>query len=540
MNTSGKHSQRRLSAQGGWTTIGIAGGLAAAGAAVWVLASAFLAAEGRLMRLALVNEAQTIINALRNHQADHAEALSSFADAAEAGWPDGVNNCAGGLAELSRLGYLAPVNAYGTVPAVSRADARLRWHLRCDGDAVTIELSSFGADWVCSDDPENVAAPCPEADLAVLVAAATGGAPYTEDDPGTAGASANDGPAKAFTSNNRFVRWSVFRGASYPALQRLGSRLLWRDFASGQTAGVPLPTSALSGIRLGPAEGPDTVEYPPGLAHQIQGPDTTGAATPDNSDDTAASGILNGLAMSMFYRARVYPFAAVDDDIYDTDASNDATLVPPVSALPVGSCPSGNPPTWQLGVESLRIVTRGYELDPAGAGLNLKGTPAGPDDAGGGTLLPTAWQAYDAGGITDRFRPEILVSVMLVLEPITGQTLTNVTFAGGPVASGDFDCPSHVLQGVVDSSVAAGPGWPYTAETISRACTRTDTGTPQVGALSQAVEAIPYVDLAWHCLSAAADCTNLTPDDLALRGRAAPSVRLVAAAYCDTFYDLRP
>ena len=221
------------------------------GVVTYMVMTIALAMDLRLRRQALAYEAAVIINALRAYQSDTAAALSSYTTAVEVGWPDAANPspCEGALTELATQGYL--MDRY-QISSVSAAEPRVRWEASCaDPQRFVLSLSSFGDVDICG--ATDLAGRCPDAGLAVLLAAVTGGEAIP--DPAATG--------------NRMIQWEIYRGAEHLALQRLGEELLWRDLRAGLNAGIQLPTTALDGVQFGRG---GITNSPFALAQLMRGP----------------------------------------------------------------------------------------------------------------------------------------------------------------------------------------------------------------------------------------------------------------------------
>ena len=465
---------------------------------------------------ALIDEANIIINAVRAYQADEAAPLSDYRDAAEVGWPgtdrtstprdtdcgDALDILAGGGGRPNYISadYQDPPDGRGPQSLVVPT---LRWVTSCDGPAgqqFRLQLTSFGPAEICSEDPETRSGPCPARAVAQNLAGATSGA-VRDENPG--------GPSEDFDSSNEnfYVDWTVWRGAEYPALNRLSEMLLWKDYQDALQLGIERdrrPTTAFSGIRLGGwrDEDPDdndvrdgnAVTYwansPPNLARFIGG---VNEAEDTNNDDVIDAGDgagprplapplfnrIDGRSFAMFYRAtRHDPFA---------DAA-------PVFQLTDRPCPDPvtggvlTPPTWMAMVESVRIAFRGFSATgPAVANISLDAT--GVDRT---TLIPTGWQVFDAADADPlAYRPEIRVDVMTVL-------------AGGirnPNTITEMSCPPEVVHGLIDSRDT---GNVNVFNPVTRRCAYTNrlgTPTPDQAASAplafvQALPAIPHTDLA--------------------------------------------
>lgn len=464
--------------------------LAILGVITFTLASLLAAEERRQQRRALLNETLMLLNAVRVYQSDFAAALSSYNTLAEVGWPDAANRCADALTVLANAGYIAP-SAHYTATTASLADGRVRWTTSCGPDVgrFSLQLSSFGNDPVCSAAPAQLAAACPEEDVAFLLAARSGGEARLEDvtDP------LLDGPSATFTTNNRYVHWAIYRGAAHAALQRALAEVLWQNYTGGTSAGIPFPISARSGLRLGP-----TPRLSPEVfASYLMGANP-GITTPlDSSDDlppipdqspVSALDTLDGRSFAVFYRgARI-------------DVFGDTT---PAFTLTAGACAAGATPVWGAGVETLQLGFRGFDAASLMSLTVQLDTSSGDDQE---TLIPVAWQVYDAGSALE-YEPEIRIDVITVLPAITNMT------AGATTVS----CTPAVIQGTVDS---ASGGLTFGSGTLVRNCIddNTQTSAPQ----SQTLPTIPRAQIAsWRA-----------------GGNTRPAVRISVYGYCATSTDI--
>ena len=472
--------------------------LVIAGGLIYVAAVTLNAMDLRMRRKALVDETVVILNSIRVHQSDNAAALSTFNTVVDVGWPDAVNLCAGALNTLVGTGRLSPS---GLSAGRSIADPRLRWVTSCTGAVgqFQLQLTSFGDDPICSARPGDLIAACPEAGLALLVAAVTGGEARFEN--ATSGDPAGDGPNAAFATPadnlprptylaNRYVHWDVARGAAAAALQRLGEQLVWQNYATGRTAGVSFPVSARDGVRLGNFTG----MTPPGLAQRIMGPNP-GIATPADLSDALPplSGnpldTLNGLSFAMVYR------------VANVDLFARAT---PLYTFAPGPCPGGVQPTWIPSVGTLQVAFRGFDPASLNSLTIALDTTFGDDRE---TLIPIAWQIYDLGSATE-YDPEIRIEVVTVLPAITALPVGGITVS----------CSAAVVQGQIDSGSSA--GLVLSGGTVTRNCFDDLTGAaaPQ----PQTVPLLPRADLSVYRSG----------------GNDFPAVRFSAAAFCPTPSDL--
>ena len=473
--------------------------LVIAGGLIYVAAITLNAMDLRMRRKALVDESVVILNAIRVHQSDNAAALSTFNTVVDVGWPDAANNCASALNTLVTTGRLSPsILSAGR----SLADPRLRWVTSCAGAVgqFQLQLTSFGDDPICSASPGDLIAACPEAGLALLVAAVTGGEARFEN--AFRGDPAGDGPSAAFATPadnlprlgylaNRYVHWDVARGAAGAALQRLGEQLVWQNYGTGRSAGVAFPISARDGLRLGNFTG----MTPPQLAARIMGPNP-GITTPaDLSDDLPPlSGnpldTLNGLSFAMVYRV--------------TDVNLFARTTPLYTFSP-GPCPGGVQPAWIPSVGTLQVAFRGFEPASLNSLTVLLDTTFGDDRE---TLIPIAWQIYEAGSATE-YDPEIRIEVITVLPSITALPI------GGSIT---VSCSAAVVQGQIDSGSSADLS--LSGGSVLRVCTDDVTGAaaPQ----TQTVPLLPRADLSVYRSG----------------GNDFPAIRFSAAAFCPTPSDL--
>ena len=393
---------------------------------------------------ALTAETHDLLESVRAWQADHAAPLSSYASAAEVGWPDAEPNpldtldyeCrdalsvmagdvdADGTADAGEPNY---ISARFVDSARSLADPRLAWVTSCTeagGQQFRLQLTSFGADPACSSSPGTLALDCPAGDIAGILAASTGGQVLEE---GT-------GTPSPFAIGNEYVEWTVWRGAAYPALNRLGEMLVWRDYSEADSLGLERSTAAYSGIQLGgwidtsmsPPER-HLADSPAALARWISGIDGVAPDTDVRPLTPSTPDRLDGRSFAVFNRAVRY-------DVFDGD--EDLFTVPSPSP-----CEGGANPRWIASVESIRVTFGGFTNVGAltvGAGL-INGTEA---------LIPYSWQVYD-DGVGDIYSPEVALGVYAVLPEFTDSVSSAVPAADRGA------CRAHIVHGEVDSAATA-------------------------------------------------------------------------------------
>ena len=392
---------------------------------------------------ALISEAHDLLESVRAWQADHAAPLSTYSGAVEVGWPDAEPDpvdltdfpCRDALAVMAgdtdadgtaNPGEPNYISAGFVGSARSLSDPRLRWVTRCTGiggQQFSLQLTSFGADPACSASPGVLAQECPGVDIAQILAGSTGGQVLLE---GT-------GTPSSFAAGNRYVDWTVWRGAAYPALNRLGEMLVWRDYNEARSFGLDNSTVASSGIQLGGWT--DTLASPPvrhfaenpaALARWITGVDSTNPDVDLRPLTPASTTRLDGRSFAVFHRAVRY-------DVFD--GPENLFNLPPISP-----CDGGANPRWIAAVEAVQITFGGFTntaTPTIGVGA-VNGTQ---------TLVPTGWQVYDDGGAST-YSPEIRIGVFAVLEAFTD------TFSTLPAANRGI-CSPLVIHGEVDSADTA-------------------------------------------------------------------------------------
>ena len=440
---------------------------------------------------ALISEAHDLLESVRAWQADHAAPLSTYSGAVEVGWPDAEPDpadltdfpCRDALAVMAgdtdadgtaNAGEPNYISAGFVGSARSLSDSRLRWVTRCTGiggQQFSLQLTSFGADPACSASPGVLAQECPGVDIAQVLAGSTGGQVLLE---GT-------GTPSSFAAGNRYVDWTVWRGAAYPALNRLGEMLVWRDYNEARSFGLDNSTVASSGIQLGGWT--DTLASPPvrhfaenpaALARWITGVDSTNPDVDLRPLTPASTTRLDGRSFAVFHRAVRY-------DVFD--GPENLFNLPPTSP-----CDGGANPRWIAAVEAVQITFGGFTntaTPTIGVGA-LNGTQ---------TLVPTGWQVYDDGGAST-YSPEIRIGVFAVLEAFTD------TFSTLPAANRGI-CSPLVIHGEVDSADTAvnanvfadmdvNPGTPQIE--IERDCVESNGVT--VYTLEQILPPIPRTQLA--------------------------------------------
>lgn len=511
---------------------------------------------------ALIDEALIILNAARAYQADNAEPLSDYATAEEIGWPgtaktdpvtglpdpdafcsDALNILAGGGGGPN---YIA---ANYQASSQSLVAPGLLWITSCPQRApgepgpLRLQLTSFGAAEICAPrdpgDPPNTvdATPCPNPATARNLAGATAGTFLVA---GAAGHDANIG------GTNAYVDWTVWRGAEYPALNRLSEMLLWKDYDDAIGLGIEdawRPTTAFSGIRLGGWWNGAATEWastPPNLARFIGGvnqaedirgggADGDGDGVPDDpdgridADDGAgprplaapSATNIDGRSFAMFYRAARYdpfngpnPLFALDEDPCPFQTNN-------IQGLPATA--GAAPPVWIATVESLRMAFSGFTYDYDAERISVPNTTTDNE-----TLMPIGWQVSDSGG-PRAYKPEIEVDLMTVLEP----------FFLNQNAYDEIYCLPVVAQANVSSRGGGSFRWTApvrgalnTSVQIPRSCRYTRSVAPGAGDTPLAAVPPPVR----HTLAA------IRLDQLAryrpAGGSAVPAVRLSATAYC--------
>ena len=253
-------AKARAAERGGFDTSALWGLAIATGITYASLVGIGISREEIRIR-ALISETHDILEGVRAWQADHAAPVSAYTGAVEVGWPDAETDpldptdyeCRDALAvlagDLDADGAPDPgepnyISARFVDSSSALADSRLRWVTRCDGNngqQFRLQLTSFGADPACSSAPGVLAQECPAVDIAEILAASTGGQVLPE----------GSGTPAPFAGGNNYVDWTVWRGAAYPALNRLGELLVWRDYNEAESLGLDNSTAASSGIQLG-------------------------------------------------------------------------------------------------------------------------------------------------------------------------------------------------------------------------------------------------------------------------------------------------
>lgn len=440
---------------------------------------------------ALVSEAHDLIEGVRAWQADHAAPLSAYSGAVEVGWPDAEPDPADttdfpcrdalavlagdingdGLADAGEPNYISSAFVGSTR---SLSDPRLRWVTRCTGfggQQFLLQLSSFGTDPACSALPGALAQECPGVDVARVLAGSTSGQVVAE---GT-------GTPAPFASGNSYVDWTIWRGAAYPALNRLGEMLVWRDYNEARSFGLDNSTAAYSGIQLGgwtdTSVSPPVrhfAESPAALARWITGIDSVNPDTNVRPLTAPTADRLDGRSFAVFHRAVRY-------DVFD-GPENLFTLASP------SPCSGGANPRWIAAVESVQMTFGGF-IDTGTFALGV-----GPNN-GEQTLVPTGWQVYDDGGATI-YSPEIRVGVFAVLP-----AFIDAISALPPADRGT--CRPLVVHGEVDSAdtaVNVNVFAEMDVDTltpqveVTRSCLQSDGITPYT--LDQVLPPIPRVHLA--------------------------------------------
>ena len=462
---------------------------------------------------ALIAETHDLLEGVRAWQADHAAPVSAYTGAVEVGWPDADPDpldptdfaCRDALAVLAGdtdgdgmpdPGEPNYISARFTGSASSLADSRLRWFTSCTGvggQQFRLQLTSFGADPACSPSPGVLAQECPEIDIAEILAASTGGQVLPE----------GSGTPSSFASGNDFVDWTVWRGAAYPALNRLGEMLVWKDYNEADSLGLENSTAASSGIQLGgwldrsvtpPVR--HFAESPAGLARWITGIDSSAPDTDVRPLAPASPTRLDGRSFAVFNRAVRYDVFNGPENLF---------TVPTPSP-----CESGANPRWIASVESMRVTFGGF-TDTAALVIG-----AGPTN-GTESFVPISWQVHDDGG-AGVYSPEIAIGIFAVLPEFTD------AISSLPPADRGFCLPT-VVHGEVDSAIStpnidvfaisdADPATP--GAQIVRNCLQSDGITAYT--LQQTLPQVPRAHLAW------ANALPTSP----------PTVRLSVMAHCSS------
>ena len=203
---------------------------------------------------ALVDEANNLFNAVRAYQADNAVPLSEYLNAAEVGWPGTVledltatppqpldTDCSDALHILAGgeggPNYISTQYQDSQRGRQSLVFPSLRWFASCDGgngEQFRLQLSSFGDAAICTADTTGQSTgECPPLTVAQNLAGATGGR-RRDENTGVPGAG---GPGEYYVpvGQNEYVDWTVWRGAAYPALNRLSEMLLWKNYTDGRS-----------------------------------------------------------------------------------------------------------------------------------------------------------------------------------------------------------------------------------------------------------------------------------------------------------------
>lgn len=460
---------------------------------------------------ALVSEAHDLLEGVRAWQADHAAPVSAYSGAEEVGWPDAETTTtdptdfpcrdaltvlagdsdADGVANPGDPNYIS-AGFVGSTRSLS--DPRLRWVTRCTefgGQQFRLQLTSFGADPACSSSPGLLAQECPGVDIAEVLAASTGGQVLLE----------GAGTPSSFAAGNRYVDWTVWRGAAYPALNRLGEMLLWRDYNEASSFGLENSTVAYSGIQLGgwtdATVTPPVRHYsenPAALARWITGIDSANPDADVRPLTPASSTRLDGRSFAVFHRAVRY-------DVFN--GSENLFTVPTPKP-----CQGNANPRWTAAVESVQITFGGF-INTAAATIGVG------SNNGAETLVPTGWQVYDDGGATV-YSPELRLGVFAVLPafsdaisslPAADQGICRPLVIHGEVDSADIDANMRVFKDLDINTVTP-------QVEIQRTCLQSDGTTPYT--LNQVVPPIPRTHLAR---------INATPTS-------PPAVRLSVMAHC--------
>ncbi|MYE04873.1 MAG: hypothetical protein F4Y00_07885 [Bacteroidetes bacterium SB0662_bin_6] len=459
---------------------------------------------------ALVAETHDLLEGVRAWQADHAAPVSAYLDAVEVGWPDADPDpldstdyaCRDALAVLAGdtdgdgvpdPGEPNYISARFASSAGALSDPRLSWVTRCDGGGgqqFRLQLTSFGADPACSSSPGDLAQECPGSDVARIVAASTGGQVLPE---GT-------GTPSSFAAGNEYVDWTVWRGAAYPALNRLGELLVWRDYNEADSLGLERSTAATSGIQLGgwvdrstTPEVQHFADSPAALARWITGVDRTNPAADVRPLSPATPNRLDARSFAVFNRAVRYDVFNGPENLF---------TVPSPSP-----CDGGAPPRWIASLESIRVTFGGVvDVDQPVIGAGSTNDIE--------TLVPISWQVWD-DGVGAVYSPEVIVGVFTVLP----EFIDNISAL--PPADRGY-CQPAVIHGEVDSAdtsanidvFALSDADPAPGTQIVRNCLQSDGFSPYT--LQQTLPLVPRNHLAW-----AGDPLNPFP-----------TVRLSVMAHC--------
>ena len=465
---------------------------------------------------ALVDEAHNLLNAVRAYQSDHAAPLSEYNDAAEVGWPgtkledlsatppqpldtdcaDALNILAGGAGPADP-NYISTQYQDSQRGRQSLVFPGLSWVASCDGEQFRLRLTSFGDAEICTPRAEEQSGECPRVVIAQNLAGATGGAVLPEN----TGVTGDGGPGELFDGamQNSYVDWTVWRGAAYPALNRLAEQLVWKDYNRGAEFSIPQSTTAFSGIRLGGWEDGAATYLsgtPPKLARFIGSVDSTNINRDLSPLPPVGANYIDGRSFAMFYRvARHDPFdTAAPDPLIRVP---DPTVPDPLNHPTVtdGPCIGSDDPTWLATIESIRLSFPGF-ADTDQATITLRPVP---DQV---TLIPTAWQVYDNAPRL-RYNPEVTVDFLTVLPGfLRDATLPTENY-----------CYPVVVHGHVNSRDVAGllAVFEQPSGQVQRDCNFTN-GSGPAPVFTQTLPDLQRVDIGSH--------------------QGNPAVRLSAVGYC--------
>ena len=460
---------------------------------------------------ALISETDDLLEGVRAWQADHAAPVSAYVGAVEVGWPDADPDpldptdfaCRDALAFLAgdtdadgvpNPGEPNYISARFVESTSSLADSRLRWVTSCTGaggQQFRLQLTSFGADPACSPSPGVLAQECPATDIAEILAASSGGQVLPE----------GSGTPSAFASGNEYVDWTVWRGAAYPALNRLGEMLVWRDYNEAESVGLENSTAASSGIQLGgwvdrsvtpPVR--HFADNPADLARWITGIDSTAPDTDVRPLAPSSPTRLDARSFAVFNRAVRY-------DVFN-GPENLFTIPTP------SPCDSGANPRWIASVESIRVTFGGFiDTDTLVIGAGpVNGTEA---------FVPISWQVYDDGGSTV-YSPEITIGVFTFLpefnDAISSLPPVDRGFCLPAAVHGEVDSANNAAN--IDVFALSDADLVTPGTQIVRSCLQSDQSTSYT--LQQTLPLVPRAHLAW------ANALLASP----------PSVRVSVMAHC--------
>ena len=467
---------------------------------------------------ALVAETNRIIEAVQNYQAENVKPLSEYKNTEDIGWPDpkGPDNSfttdfttveRGDRDDCSRaLNILAGDTSFNGSPdpeepaflpeghaqsSRSLADPRLRWLTSCSapridpsdptraindgGQVFRLFLTSFGEDPACYDNPNSLVMECPDADLAYMLAAATGGQ-VKQEGAGTPGTPIGtlDSPSP-YARNNVYIEWPIFRGAAWPTINNVLDKAILKEYTdSTENLQIEKPTSAFSGIRLGGLNAvrqPDgsTVEQrawaenPGRLARWISGIDSSD--TTINPKDVAAAEPLavakatqlDARSFAIFNRVTRYdPFnlsVTSPDILYDF---NTAAQLPCADMLDSSGTLSSGYPTFTNQIEVLQLTFWGFDSNSLQTDTITLPT-SNPGPANHVTLSPIGWQIFDdespppPSPPSTKFSPEVRVNFFVILPAFDDGFTTKFSIRSTPSGDISISDPS--------GSLTAPQGW---------------------------------------------------------------------------------